>query len=112
MRPRLPTASEMCNSSLRFAPLSQPPDGNAHPAKMPTSTLLHSLNAIIALTFVLLPHAASAAAAPRPNIIVIFTDDQGYHNLGVFGSKTPSPRPKSEYEYGIQTAAGRCVNSS
>lgn len=28
------------------------------------------------------------AAAPRPNIIVIFTDDQGYQDLGSFGSKT------------------------
>ena len=55
---------------------------------MPTSTLLHSLAAIIALTFVVLPHAVSAAAAPRPNIIVIFTDDQGYQDLGCFGSKT------------------------
>ena len=55
---------------------------------MPTSTLLHSLAAIITLTFVVLPHAVSAAAAPRPNIIVIFTDDQGYQDLGCFGSKT------------------------
>lgn len=31
---------------------------------------------------------ALIAAAPRPNIIVIFTDDQGYQDLGSFGSKT------------------------
>ena len=55
---------------------------------MPTSSRLHSLVAIIALTFVLLPHAACTAAAPRPNIIVIFTDDQGYQDLGCFGSTT------------------------
>ncbi len=31
---------------------------------------------------------ALAVAAERPNIIVIFTDDQGYNDLGCFGSKT------------------------
>jgi arylsulfatase len=31
---------------------------------------------------------AATAAAPRPNLIVIFTDDQGYQDIGCFGSRT------------------------
>jgi arylsulfatase A-like enzyme len=36
-----------------------------------------------------LPRAigARASAAPKPNFIIIFTDDQGYEDVGCFGSK-------------------------
>ncbi|WP_145171489.1 sulfatase [Gimesia aquarii] len=36
----------------------------------------------------LLLHTSIAVANDKPNIIVIFTDDQGYHDLGCFGSQT------------------------
>ncbi|NOX56345.1 MAG: sulfatase-like hydrolase/transferase [Planctomycetes bacterium] len=48
--------------------------------------------AFVVGTFGVVVLVATAAAAERPNIILIVSDDQGYHDLGCFGSgevKTP-----------------------
>ncbi len=37
------------------------------------------------------PAVAANKSAERPNIIVLFTDDMGWADLGVQGSKTPTP---------------------
>ncbi len=33
----------------------------------------------------------SASAAEKPNILIIFTDDQGWNDVGCYGSKIPTP---------------------
>ena len=54
---------------------------------MPMSSALRrfALRVVLVAAGLTLP---AIAAAPRPNLIVILTDDQGYQDLGCFGSKT------------------------
>ncbi|MFT5466527.1 MAG: arylsulfatase A-like enzyme [Verrucomicrobiales bacterium] len=52
-----------------------------------------NLNCLARITFALFALLSANLAAKQPNIILIFTDDQGYNDLGCFGSekiKTPN----------------------
>src|SRR3954452_21928547 len=46
---------------------------------------LMALVSVVASPFV--PHAQAAESTSKPNIVIIFTDDQGYADVGVFGAK-------------------------
>ena len=56
------------------------------PPARPLIPMFYPLLRAILLAFALLGTNSQSIAADKPNIIVIFTDDQGYNDLGCFGS--------------------------
>ena len=45
---------------------------------------------------------AAAAAASRPNVIVIMSDDMGYSDLGCYGGEIPTPNLDSLAAGGVR----------
>ena len=69
---------------------------------------------MLVLVFVLFP--ALLTAAERPNIVLIFSDDQGMHDIGCYGSEIPTPNIDSLARDGLKfdsfyAAAAVCTPS-
>lgn len=54
------------------------------------------------LVFSLLFVSEVARADDRPNIVLIFTDDQGFHDVGCYGSEIPTPHIDSLARDGLK----------
>ena len=68
-------------------------------------TRKHAIRILVLLFFALSP--SPAPAARQPNVIVLFTDDQGYADLGLHGSKiVKTPNIDSIGRNGIQFTSG------
>ena len=55
------------------------------------STVVLSLARVAAQVLVLFCIPLFGDAAERPNVVLIFTDDQGYNDVGCYGSEIPTP---------------------
>ena len=65
--------------------------------------LMLSISCATLLVAISLPARAAANPPPKPNILIIFTDDQGYADLGCTGSKTnKTPRLDQLAEQGTR----------
>ena len=79
------------------------------PILYPSSRFLKTINhAALLLGFLLLgtapliPMRAVAAESQSPNFLIIFTDDQGIHDVGCYGSEIPTPHIDSIAEEGLK----------
>lgn len=77
--------------------------------RIPVSrTLTH-----LTVASLLLCHVHAASAAPRPNIIVIMSDDMGYSDVGCYGGEIPTPNLDRLAAGGLRYTqfynTGRCV---
>ena len=61
---------------------------NTSPKKYHHNPMKHLLASLLLLVPFGAPASAKENPASKPNFIIIFTDDQGYADLGCFGSKT------------------------
>ena len=70
-----------------------------------------SASILVLLTLVLFVNAA-AAAAERPNIVVVMVDDMGFSDIGPYGSEIPTPHLDALAEGGVKFShfynTGRC----
>ena len=75
------------------------------PIAFPAITLGSNMKTALSTTVLMLA-AASVAAAPRPNVLVIVADDLGYADIGVHGGKdVPTPNLDALAARGL-----RCTN--
>jgi arylsulfatase A-like enzyme len=68
---------------------------------MPSSVVGRILSVVL-MGSVLLGTRQAAVAADRPNIVLIFSDDQGYNDVGCYGSEIPTPHIDSIARSGLR----------
>ena len=68
--------------------------------------------AYVLLPFVCLIFSSeSSNAVERPNVVLIFSDDQGYHDVGCYGSEIPTPHIDSIAENGVKFSSWYSASS-